>query len=95
MSSGKPVAPRKRRTSKPPSAQELRLRLAHNVQRLRCARKLTIEQAADVAQIHSRHWYKIEDGEANATLRTLTRIAAALEVSVAELFRLPMRKGKR
>ena len=93
MSSVKTSAPRDLRPT-PKAAQELRRRLAHNVHRLRLAQKLTIDQAAGAAQIDRRHWHKVEDGEVNATLRTLLRIAAALQVRPAELFQKPARKGR-
>jgi len=75
--------------------QDLRARLAHNVQRLRLARELTTEQAAEAAHISRSHWEKVEAGEANATLTTLERIASALSVRAADLFVRPSRKGGR
>jgi transcriptional regulator with XRE-family HTH domain len=44
-----------------------------------------MEECADRARLHGRHWQKVEAGEVNATLATLQRIADALGVSVAEL----------
>jgi transcriptional regulator with XRE-family HTH domain len=63
----------------------MRRRLAANVRRHREARRFTLEEAADRAEMHWRHWQKVEAGEVNATLRTLARLADALGVDPAEL----------
>ena len=76
---------------KPPTARQLRQRLAQNLRRLRQERALTIAQAAVLADLRAQRWQKIEAGESNTTLRVLDRIAAALEVPGIELFRLPRR----
>jgi transcriptional regulator with XRE-family HTH domain len=47
--------------------------------------KLTVEEAAQRAGIHWRHWQKIERGECNATLDTLTKIANVFEIGLDEL----------
>lgn len=65
---------------------ELLRRLAVNVRRLRTAASLTVKQAAERAEMHWRHWQKIEAGQNNATLSTIVRVAAALHVTPAELF---------
>ncbi|MBI4702179.1 MAG: helix-turn-helix transcriptional regulator [Deltaproteobacteria bacterium] len=62
----------------PRSEHRLRRTLAANVHRARQAAGLTLEEAADRAGMHWRHWQKIEAGEVNATLRTLARLAGAL-----------------
>jgi transcriptional regulator with XRE-family HTH domain len=59
--------------------------LATNVRAVRQKRGLTMEECADRAHLHGRHWQKVEAGEVNATLATLSRIADVLGVSVAEL----------
>jgi XRE family transcriptional regulator, regulator of sulfur utilization len=76
-------------TSKSLTSVELRRRLAANVRRLRTAAPLTIKQAAGRAEVHWRHWQKIEAAENNATLATLIRVAEALNVTVAELLEAP------
>ena len=63
----------------------LRRRIATNVRRLRVAKKLTIEAAAQEAGLHTRHWQKVEGAEVNPTLRTLVKIAITLGVSEQEL----------
>jgi len=76
-------------TSKTLTPAELRRRLAANVRRLRTAATLTIKQASGRAQVHWRHWQKIEAGENNATLSTIVRVAEALNVTAAELLEAP------
>jgi transcriptional regulator with XRE-family HTH domain len=68
-----------------PAERRLRTLLAANVRRLRQKRGLTTEESAERAHLHARHWQKVEAGEVNATLATLSRIADVLDVTVAEL----------
>jgi len=65
----------------------LRQRLAANVRRVRAARGLTIQDAAEQMGLHWRHLQKVEAGDTNATLQTLARIADTLGVSASELLR--------
>jgi transcriptional regulator with XRE-family HTH domain len=66
--------------------RELRRLLAANVTRYRGTLGLTVETAAERADLDRRHWQKVEAGEANATLRTLARLSRALHVAVPLLF---------
>lgn len=50
------------------------------MRRLREAASLTLEAASERAEMNWRHWQKVEAGEVNTTLRTLNRIAMALDV---------------
>jgi transcriptional regulator with XRE-family HTH domain len=52
-------------------------KLAANVVRYRGALGLTVEAAAERANLDRRHWQKVEAGETNATLRTLARLSRA------------------
>lgn len=70
---------------------ELRRALARNVRRVREGSGLTLHDAAERAEIHWRHWQKVEAGEANATLTTLAKIATALDVDPADLLTKPPR----
>lgn len=63
----------------------LRKRLAVNVRALRTSANLTLKQAAERAELHWRHWQKIEAAETNATMLTLSRLADALNVDPADL----------
>jgi transcriptional regulator with XRE-family HTH domain len=60
--------------------------LAWNVLEQRRARQLTVEDAAWKANIASRHWSKIEAGDANPTLGTLVKVARGLGVAIGDLF---------
>jgi hypothetical protein len=65
--------------------KRLRRRLATNVRLLRARAGLTLEEAGYRAAMHWRHWQKIEAGEVNATLHTLVRVSAVLEVDPRDL----------
>jgi transcriptional regulator with XRE-family HTH domain len=45
------------------------------------------EQAAEAADLNSRHYQKIEEGSVNLTLTTLERLSQAFGVDVTMLFR--------
>ncbi len=68
---------------------ELRRRLAANVRRLRNAKGLTLKQAGERAEVHWRHWQKVEAGDSNATVFTMTRLADVLDVDPSDLLRAP------
>lgn len=58
--------------------------------RLRKRRKelgLTQEDAAERIQIATRHYQKLEPGDLNLTLRTLCRLADALQTVASDLLR--------
>lgn len=63
--------------------------LAANVRRLRDGRGLSQQQMARLAGIPRPTWASLESGAANPTLHILTRVAAALQVSVEELIGPP------
>lgn len=66
--------------------QTLANRIGKNIKRIRKERELTQEQAAEKAQdISWRYWQYIESGKRNYSLKTLVRIAKALEVDPSEL----------
>jgi transcriptional regulator with XRE-family HTH domain len=66
-------------------AQRIRRRVAAQVRRLRAARGLTQEAAAERARLATRHLQKIEAAEVNVTLDTLVRVAEAFDVDVRAL----------
>ena len=68
------------RRSVKPDIHESRRILAVNVRRYRHALKLTLKAVSQRAQMHWRHWQKIEVGDVNVTLDTLVRVAGALKV---------------
>jgi transcriptional regulator with XRE-family HTH domain len=63
----------------------LRNRFARNLRRHRVADGLTLEEAAHRADLHWRHWQKLEAGEVSPTLRTLARLAETLRVDPRDL----------
>jgi transcriptional regulator with XRE-family HTH domain len=69
----------------------IRTRLRANVRSLRNAAALTLKKASERAEMHWRHWQKIEAGQVNLTVQTLVRIASVLEVDPADLLHEPKR----
>jgi len=70
----------------PPLTEEtLRRRLSINVRRARTAAGLTLKKASERAEMHWRHWQKIEAAEVNVTLQTLVRLGYALDLDPAKL----------
>lgn len=65
---------------------ELLQRFALNVRTLRNSMSLTLETAAERSNGHWRHWQKMEAGEVNVTLKTIARVANALQVDPSRLF---------
>jgi DNA-binding XRE family transcriptional regulator len=61
-------------------------RLGKRVRALRLERKLTQEQAAEIAKLDEKHWQDIEGARTNPTVATLVGIARALKVTLSELF---------
>jgi transcriptional regulator with XRE-family HTH domain len=75
------------------SETDLRRRLSVNVRSLRNAAGLTLKVVSERAQMHWRHWQKIEAGQVNATLQTLVRIADALSVDPVVLLQAPKERA--
>lgn len=61
------------------------MRLAGAVIRERTRLRWSQERAAEEAGLNPRHLQKIEAGSVNVTLRTLSRLSAALNVDVKRL----------
>ncbi len=74
-----------------PTEKELRRWLARNVRDRREKMGLSLHRAAEISDLHWRHWQKVEAGECNATLATLQRLADALSVNAEVLLRPAMR----
>lgn len=70
-------------------ADDPRIHLGANLRRLRETRTLSQEQASRLAGIPRATWASLESGAANPTLVVLTRVAAALAVSIEELIGPP------
>lgn len=64
---------------------ELQMNLSSNIRRLRKVRRLTQEGLALRARVAVRHVQKLEAGQVNITLKTLLRLAVALDVAPDQL----------
>jgi transcriptional regulator with XRE-family HTH domain len=71
----------------------LRQRLSINVRAMRYAAGLTLKKASERAEMHWRHWQKIEAGEVNVTLLTLARLGESLGADPADLLREPPQRA--
>lgn len=71
--------------------QAVRQRVARNLARIRAEQGLTFEMLADRSGLHWRHVQKIEAGDMNITLQTISRLADGLSIDVEDLF---FQKGK-
>jgi len=69
------------------NADDICKRVGQRIRDLRQARDWSQQLLADHAQIERAHLSRLEDGRREAGLRVLERIANALGVDVAELFR--------
>jgi XRE family transcriptional regulator, aerobic/anaerobic benzoate catabolism transcriptional regulator len=74
-----------RRVSSNSEGEILRF-LAKRVRELRSRRGMTRKMAARDARVSERHWAQLETGDGNVSIVLLRRIAAALGVSLLELF---------
>jgi transcriptional regulator with XRE-family HTH domain len=72
---------------KAPSLKTVLKDLGRSVQRARVAAGLTQEKAASQAGIDYKRYQRIEAGTVNLTVRTLHRIARALDVDFWHLLR--------
>jgi len=68
------------------SERKLRVRIGRNLRRLRTLHMFTQQKLAEISGLHWRHIQKIEKGEVNVTLQTITRCADALQVDAGALF---------
>jgi transcriptional regulator with XRE-family HTH domain len=79
----------KHSTSSSPDFDELRKHLGRNIARIRQLRGLSQEALGLEAGIARSYMSGLEQGKRNPTLKLLIRLAAALDVSIAELFEKP------
>lgn len=70
-----------------PSETQLLRALGKRIRELRKERGWSQERLAEVSDIHENHLRRIEGGTANPSYLVLVRIARALKVPPAELFR--------
>lgn len=64
---------------------ELPIRVGANIRALRQKREMSQEELADRAGIHRTQLAAVERGRRNMTLKSLDRLAAALEVEASDL----------
>lgn len=64
-----------------------RRRIAVSIRRLRSIRGLSQEALAQRSSLSPRHLQKMEAGEVNVTIESLSRVADALSVDISELFK--------
>jgi transcriptional regulator with XRE-family HTH domain len=72
--------------SRPTEFAEILLELGLRIQRARVSAGLTQEQAASDSAIDYKRWQRLEEGSVNPTVKTLHRVAAALDVPFWDLF---------
>ena len=77
----------------PASNDGFLLALGKRVRELRNRRGLTRKMMAREAEVSERHLAQLEAGEGNVSIVLLRRIAAALHVSLAELFAAETKHG--
>jgi transcriptional regulator with XRE-family HTH domain len=71
------------------SAVDLNARLASNLRRIRSTACLSQEALAALAKLHRTYIGGVERGERKVTLRTVEKIAAALDVDPLDLLKEP------
>ncbi|MDR1167757.1 MAG: helix-turn-helix transcriptional regulator [Heliobacteriaceae bacterium] len=59
-------------------------KLALNIKMKRMQRQLTQAQLAEKIDVHEKYIGKIETGRQNITIKTLNKLAEALEISIGE-----------
>ena len=82
------------RGRRPVDSAALSRRLAQNMRRLRREQGLTLQAAAESAQLQIHSWQELEAGVGKPTLATLCRVAEALGVDPAALVAAPPRRKR-
>ena len=65
--------------------EEIVKKVAFNIKVQRMRKKLTQYELAEKINVHEKYIGKIETGKQNITLKTLVKIASALEIELKEL----------
>ena len=66
--------------------RQIHLQLGNRIRILRKQKKYTIEDLADLADLHPTFLGQVERGEANASVTTLSKIAKALNKNIFDFF---------
>jgi transcriptional regulator with XRE-family HTH domain len=77
-----------------PTMDDVAGHLANNIRQLREMRGMTQQQMAKLGGVPRPTWANLESGAANPTLSVLTKVAAALQVSLEELVSPPRASSK-
>ena len=64
---------------------KINIKLGKKIKKLRKEQKISQEELADKADIHRTYMGKIERGESNPPVHTVSKIAKALKVNAGEL----------
>lgn len=64
----------------------MELQVGRRIRELRKAKGLSLTQLAERADLNDKHLGMVERGDENLTLKSIRKIAAALEVPITELF---------
>lgn len=67
-------------------SEDIQVKLGRVIRRLRAERGLSQEAFADLVGLHRTYMGGVERGQRNVGVRNLARIAAALDMTVSELF---------
>ena len=64
----------------------MELQVGRRIRELRKAKGLSLAQLAERADLNDKHLGLVERGDENLTLKSIRKIAAALDVPIADLF---------
>lgn len=78
-----------------PAYRDVLTEIGQRVRAARLAAGMTQEDAAHASGIDWRRWQRLEEGSVNPTVKTLTRIAAALRSDFWTLLGTPARPRRR
>jgi transcriptional regulator with XRE-family HTH domain len=72
------------------------LQLAQNLRHFRVVKKLTQDELAKISGVNRSYLASLESGSRkNSSVRTVEKLAAALDISVSDLFRSSLSQNKR
>ena len=67
--------------------KSLQLAYGHTVRKLRISKNISQEKFADMCELHRTYISDVELGKRNVSLENIGKMAAALSISISELFR--------
>lgn len=66
--------------------EELLNKIAFSIKVERMRKKLTQAQLAELIEVHEKYIGKVESGKQNITIKTLNRLANALQIDIDKFF---------